>query len=53
MKNSRVSTLPEEQLYHNYVNDKLNKAEEWAANPDSKWHTHEEVINDLKSRYGI
>jgi hypothetical protein len=42
MQNAR--TMTGEQLYFNYVNEKLKEAEEWAAKPNAKWLTEDEVF---------
>ncbi|MCL2634260.1 MAG: hypothetical protein FWD34_07100 [Oscillospiraceae bacterium] len=43
----------EEQLYHNYVNEKLRESEEWAANPDAKWLTEEETFMRAERDFGV
>ena len=48
-----VQVLTREEIYHNYVNDKIREAEEWAKSPNAKWLTHDEVMRRLKDRYGI
>ena len=54
MYNTRKElVLTKEELYHNYVNEKLREAEEWAANPNAKWLTHEEVMRGIKEKHGI
>jgi len=37
---------PEDESHKLYVSEKLKESEEWAANPDAKWTSHEEFMNE-------
>ena len=41
----------EEFLHWRYVDEKLAEAEQAAADPNAKWHTHEEVFARFREKY--
>ncbi|MCL2838742.1 MAG: type II toxin-antitoxin system Phd/YefM family antitoxin [Oscillospiraceae bacterium] len=43
----------EEFLHYRYIDEKLAEAETQANNPNTKWHSHEEVWGELRSKYGL
>jgi len=43
----------EEFVHMRYVLEELKKAEEEAADPNTKWLTHDEVFNALRSKYNV
>jgi hypothetical protein len=54
MPNTRETfIITKEQLYHNYVNEKLKEAEDWAEKPDSRWTSHKDVMKEIRGKYGV
>ena len=42
-----------EKIHTQYILDALAEAEEYAARPDAKWYTWEEVRGMIRERHGI
>ncbi|MCL2605508.1 MAG: hypothetical protein FWD90_13620 [Defluviitaleaceae bacterium] len=40
----------EDYMRHRYIIDELEKTEKEAANPNTEWHTHDEVWNEIWER---
>ena len=40
----------EDYLHHQYIINELKKAEQEAADPNTKWYTHDEVWNEIWAR---
>jgi len=43
----------EEFLHYRYIDEKLAEAEKEAADPNTKWYTHEEVFAEIREKYGL
>ena len=43
----------EEFLHYRYIDEKLAEAEAEAADPNTKWLTHEEVWGKLRKKYAL
>ena len=43
----------EEFLHYRYLEEKLAEAEEQAKNPDTKWVSHDDVLQKLRESYGL
>jgi hypothetical protein len=48
-----VGILDDDATYDQYIQEKLAEAEEYAARPDAKWYTWEEVRGMIRERHGI
>jgi hypothetical protein len=40
----------EDYLQHRYIINELKKAEQEAADPNTEWHTHDEVWSEIWER---
>ena len=53
----RTEKAYQAELYHQFVRDELNKSKIEAANPNTKWLTHDDVMKKLKqqreARHGL
>jgi len=48
-----LSAEAREEIYQNYVFKKLKEAEEWAANPNARWLSEEEVFQRAERDFGV